>query len=266
MRKYQKISWDEIVKNYHSGDAHLKCKAESEACIALKGFIVSKMKKKYSNYLHREYDDLLQNGYMAVIANLGKYCPERGMPTTFFAPWIEGALQDWINTSYYSTSYYSTVRNKIRKIVNENEDLLSDEQIACETGLTPNQVKYSRIHDAGIEKHNIGDKEISRPSNDTDTVDDYVERNDEKEILYTWMNSVLTATEKEILYDLFGLQKHPPMSVSAIASKRKMTRALVGETRDSALQKLSESGLRGAIEGSAKRNPQVILDLEFVEL
>ena len=261
------MSWDEIVKNYHSGNAQLKQKAESDACIALKGFIVSKMKKKYSNYLHREYEDLLQSGYMAVITNLGKYCPEKGMPTTFFAPWIEEALQDWINTCYCSTSYYSTVRNKIKKVVNENEHLqLSNEDIARETGLTPNQVKYSRIHDTGIKKYNIGDEEVSKLSNGIDSMDNCVEKNDEKEILYAWMNSTLTATEKEVLFDLFGLQKHPPISVSAVASKRKMTRALVGETRDSALKKLAQSGLKGAIEGSAGRTPKEIYDLEFVEI
>ena len=269
MRKYQKINWDEVVKNYHSGDPSLIKKAQEDALIGSKGFILTMMKRKYSNFLHREGQDLLQCGYVAILEHLGEYDPRKGKPSTFFDVFIENRLAAWINNnSSYSTSYYTTVRNKIKKVVRENEELkLTCEEIAEKTGLSAGQVKNSIVHDLRAEKHSIDDVALNTPSPYSVSSDDALGRNDESQRLHAWIEAVLTSTEKDVLYNLFGFTTGAPMSVSAGSKKLRMTKELVGETRDLALKKLRETEMYDPLDGgSIICLPQKPADLEIVDL
>ena len=53
------------------------------------------MKKQFSTYVTKYFDDLLQEGYMAVLEGLETYDVKRAKPTTFF-PFLYCAQYDRI--------------------------------------------------------------------------------------------------------------------------------------------------------------------------
>ena len=59
------------------------------ACKDLEFFIISILSRKFSTYVEKDrgfFEDLVQAGWMGIIAALAKYNPDKGMPTTYFFP------------------------------------------------------------------------------------------------------------------------------------------------------------------------------------
>ena len=247
-RFYQGVNFEELVSIYHTGTPSVQKKVLEIACKTMKGFIVSLMQRKYPTYIPREGADLIQSGQTAVCEKFKDYDPAKGKPTTFFAPYIEHAMLDWMidNVNGFSI-HYQTMLNKIKTITKENPNL-TDKEVSEMTGVPETTVAKTRNAARSSEKFSLDERFEHLSSKDL-TPEEEMVANEKNKILYGWLDDYLGTTEKDILFDLFGLDGRPVMTVAAICHERKIPRKEVEEVRDNALKKLNTKEFKAALEG-----------------
>lgn len=269
---YTKVNWDELLADYQSGDPVLIKAAKETACLAMKGFIVSLMKKKYPTYINKEADDLIQAGYTAVIAHLKNYNPLKGKPTTFFRCYIEQEMMNWLNVSRNeSTIYYQTINNKIQiaiRFFESNGLPWNDIKISEYMNLPLSTVKNTRAvfnKSATLElKEEIklgGSDEVITPEASGSPEEDClaIERH---EALYDCISKHLTNIEKEVIFYSFGCCGYPALSQFEIAERLNITGNDVRRIYSQATRKLFQSEL-GNLVKDRYENSEYLLDDEI---
>lgn len=104
----------------------------------LSAYILSEIKTKYRTYMPLYLSDMMQNAYMAVIKDAGKFDPDKGTLTTFYSKQITHGIQNYINGLHGSTPHYTSAMKQIRKFEQRRKEKGLDynvQDICIETGL-----------------------------------------------------------------------------------------------------------------------------------
>lgn len=164
-------------------------------------------------------DDVMQSIVENMIKTLDKYDPLRTTPTTFFRPYIQGAVTKYKRDEIQhltanDANHVNLVRAAIRKHELRNESW-NHEILSKDTGLSIKVVKrtlalmnsatYANIDDCADLKANY-------PTPEESFLD-----NEKKRILYESINSELSDFEKEFFYTKINLDDGKELYYTAMA-------------------------------------------------
>lgn len=258
-RFYENVDFSQLVEDFHSGNPIKREKALSTALKALKGFIISVMKRYYPTYISREFDDLLQSSYLAIIKEFENYNPDISMPSTFFFKPIKQAMQLHLNMQENQSSvYYRTMNNKIQAVVKPLEEhgiSLNDDDVACMTGLSKKTVTKARDIHNGSQKFSF-DERFDIEKYATASPEKAIEKAQELQAFYSYLESVLTITEKTFVYEYFGLKGCPQLGIRDMAHKHHMSNDAVNNILNEAYQKLDNEDFQNIFDNPFIIKPQ----------
>lgn len=99
----------------------------------LKYFCVYYLNSKHRNYWG-EKEDLMQQAYTAIIANIDKYNPRIATPSTFFENYINDDTKKALTSNDTLTSYYLKVVTRLEKRARDNGfDGMLDDRLTADT-------------------------------------------------------------------------------------------------------------------------------------
>lgn len=137
------MNFEEIMDLYEKNPKH----AMNHAIKELDRYIYKKIHTNYKTY-YLYYEDLYQEACMAVIENMKNYDPKVSRPTTFFTFYINSNLSKFITEDVRQSNYYYHKNYEkvceIEDFYEMNHKILTDQQIAKETGLTIKAIKTAR--------------------------------------------------------------------------------------------------------------------------
>lgn len=112
--------WREIVRKFKYGNERERKEAMDDAIQQLSGFVHNIIERRYKTYYERNpsfREDLEQAGKMGIIKALGRYNPDRSLPTTFFDTAIKHELFELTNNMQHETkSHVATTKKKLLAI------------------------------------------------------------------------------------------------------------------------------------------------------
>lgn len=270
---YQSVDWQQLINDYHSGDATKKMQAADAACRALKYYVIKIMQRKYHSYIEREGKDLIQSGYLGIIEHLGEYDPSKGAPTTFFDFHIMQAMQMWLNVSTNQSSiHYQTANNKIQAAIRyfqSNEIPYDNIKIAERTGLPLATIENTL---AVVNKASALEiKEEIKTGNGEETIrpeafgspEDECITKEKKEILLMSIRKYLDPEEQYTIIHLFGIGNCEPCSLKEVAARLNVTFTHVKTLQRKALKKLANSCELSALVSDRYNDSERWLDDEL---
>lgn len=153
-QKEEQVKFEKIMEMYHHGNHEM---AKYLALQAMENYIKSLMKKQFSTYVTKYFDDLLQEGYMAVLEGLETYDVKRAKPTTFFRFYIVHNMTEYITRFVNeSTAHYQKNNQLIRQVerkYEKNHKEATDADIAIELGMNIETIKATRKIDGKTLNH-----------------------------------------------------------------------------------------------------------------
>ena len=153
-QKEEQVKFEKIMEMYHHGNQEM---AKYLALQAMENYIKSLMKKQFSTYVTKYFDDLLQEGYMAVLEGLETYDVKRAKPTTFFRFHIVHNMTEYITRFVNeSTAHYQKNNQLIRQVerkYEKNHKEATDADIAIELGMNIETIKATRKIDGKTLNH-----------------------------------------------------------------------------------------------------------------
>ena len=153
-QKEEQVKFEKIMEMYHHGNQEM---AKYLALQAMENYIKSLMKKQFSTYVTKYFDDLLQEGYMAVLEGLETYDVKRAKPTTFFRFYIVHNMTEYITRfENESTAHYQKNNQLIRQVerkYEKNHKEATDADIAIELGMNIETIKATRKIDGKTLNH-----------------------------------------------------------------------------------------------------------------
>lgn len=153
-QKEEQVKFEKIMEMYHHGNQEM---AKYLALQAMENYIKSLMKKQFSTYVTKYFDDLLQEGYMAVLEGLEIYDVKRAKPTTFFRFYIVHNMTEYITRFVNeSTAHYQKNNQLIRQVerkYEKNHKEATDADIAIELGMNIETIKATRKIDGKTLNH-----------------------------------------------------------------------------------------------------------------
>lgn len=153
-QKEEQVKFEKIMEMYHHGNQEM---AKYLALQAMENYIKSLMKKQFSTYVTKYFDDLLQEGYMAVLEGLETYDVKRAKPTTFFRFCIVHNMTEYITRFVNeSTAHYQKNNQLIRQVerkYEKNHKEATDADIAIELGMNIETIKATRKIDGKTLNH-----------------------------------------------------------------------------------------------------------------
>lgn len=241
-----RLDYVALMKDYHSGDDHLRDKAVEIIVGDLTGLVLYIIKKKYSNYTKKYYDDLVQSGEMGILIGLKDYDPKFAPSTYFYYPIIH-EIQEFINgTVYKTTPYYSVNIKKVNRAIAafENAGLsYTKRDISIQTGIPLDTVEkvmsiMNGKSEMSIEAHGqfIEDSPSSNPA------EEYIKK-ESLESIYKILRGTLTQEEIIVISHLYGLGELEQLSLKAIAKKMGISIDKIKKLKISAFCKLKNSPL-----------------------
>lgn len=260
-----------IMEDYHSNDERKRQYALERAMREMEGFIHLIIKRSYSTYTKKYFYDLLQEGYLGVAIGMKKYNPDISMPSTFFFPYIKHEMQGFITRNVdKTTSHYSSNIKKINKAIEMLEEKgiqYTNVDIAIQTGMTIETVDQSlAIRNCRDEVHidacppNVIDAELEHSR--MKTPEQEIMENEEKEVVYRTMNTLLTDDEISVLEYHFGLNDVQVISEGEIAKKLQMPKDKVKRILNGAIRKLRQSELANLYSDSIKREDKFLEEVQ----
>lgn len=257
------FDYKKVMRDYHSDNPATKNAAVETMLNSLKGFIFSCMQKNYPTYIASEYNDMLQSAYLAIIKSMENYDPELSSPTTYFAIYIKQGIQLHLNKQTNPTSvYYRGINKKIRDI--DPDGVLDNEEVAKICGVSKRTIVNAREVDAVAHKISIEDKPNEKSS--FCLPEEHIIKEVEIEAFYKYLNSALSTTEKNIIFDLFGLAGHPQCSISKIAKKLKTSARKIAEIQNEAYEKLRTTEFLHIFECNESEESEPMSLLESCEI
>lgn len=211
-----------IVAAYNSEDANMKAWAIQEMLKKVQGFIGHMIDKHFPTYKKEYYDDLYNEGVIAVIEEMGRFDPDKGTLTTYFTPYILHRLNTFVNVEVNrSTPYYANIMRTIKeaqKYYSELHVKPSVADLALHTGLSVKKVEdgLKRIeatnechYQSAVELDSMGINTFKSPE----------EEMLEKERNQLVMNAVskLEELDRQIIALRFGLYDDNEKSFAEIA-------------------------------------------------
>ena len=242
-----RLDYVEIMKDYRSGNETLKEKATEKVIRDLTGLVLYVIKKKYSNYSPKYYDDLVQSGEIGILTGLKDYDPEKSLPATYFYYFIVHEIQSFINdTVYRTTPYYSTNMKKINRAIAQFENLdmpYTRRDISIQTGIPLDTVEKVMNIMAGRSEVSLAafGEQLESPIH-LSPEEEYF-RKEYSEFLTKTMGECLTKEEMLVLSYLFGIGNIEPTSLKNTAKLLKMSIDKVKKLRTLAFCKLRNSKL-----------------------
>jgi RNA polymerase sigma factor (sigma-70 family) len=241
------------MEDYHSGDDYRINRSKEEAIRSLEGFIFTIIKRKYSTYAPKHFNDLIQEGRAGVLEGMKKYDPELGMPTTFFNPYIKHELQSYITKIVdKTTTHYSTNIKKVNKAIDFFEEkgiqyTLVD--IAIQTKMTPEAVKQAmsvrnyrdEIHFESCPRETVPDLKIIQK---VITPEEELIENERINIVHECIAKYLNEEEIQVICLYFGIGKAKSYTEGKIAKKLNIPKDKVKRLLNSAQRKLIDSDLK----------------------
>lgn len=153
-QKEEQVKFEKIMEMYHHGNQEM---AKYLALQAMENYIKSLMKKQFSTYVTKYFDDLLQEGYMSVLEGLETYDVKRAKPTTFFRFYIVHNMTEYITRFVNeSTAHYQKNNQLIRQVerkYEKNHKEATDADIAIELGMNIETIKATRKIDGKTLNH-----------------------------------------------------------------------------------------------------------------
>ena len=260
-----------IMEDYHSDNEGKRQYALERAMREMEGFIHLIIKRSYSTYTKKYFYDLLQEGYLGVAIGMKKYNPDISMPSTFFFPYIKHEMQGFITRNVdKTTSHYSSNIKKINKAIEKLEEKgiqYTNVDIAIQTGMTIETVDQSlAIRNCRDEVHidacppNVIDAELEHSR--AKTPEQEIMENEEKEVVYRTMNTLLTDDEISVLEYHFGLNDVQIISEGEIAKKLQMPKDKVKRILNRAIRKLRQSELANLYSDTIKREDKFLEEVQ----
>lgn len=153
-QKEEQVKFEKIMEMYHHGNQEM---AKYLALQAMENYIRSLMKKQFPTYVTNYFEDLLQEGYMAVLEGLETYDVKRAKPTTFFRFYIVHNMTEYITRFVNeSTAHYQKNNQLIRQVerkYEKNHKEATDADIAIELGMNIETIKATRKIDGKTLNH-----------------------------------------------------------------------------------------------------------------
>lgn len=145
--------FQEIMDIYAKGKRE---KAGEMAIEALEGYLVGLRDQIFGSY-KTYYDELYQEGCVGILKALPNYDPKRGMPTTYFKPYIQHQMSAFItNFVSQSTAHYQKNSRAINSVINRYQregKEVSDTDIAIETGINLETIIQTKKIDGKVINH-----------------------------------------------------------------------------------------------------------------
>lgn len=261
-----------IMEDYHSGDPRRQQYALECAIEELKGFIYYTIKKTYPTYIKDNFYDLVQEGKLGIIVGMQKYDPDKGMPTTFFSPYIKHEMQNLITRQVdKTTAHYSTKIKEINKAIEHFEACeipYTNVDLAIQTGLpleTVNQSMSIRAYrnEVHIDGCLPGVIDANQTSSRLPTPEEEFMEKEEKNILYTAINENLTPEEIQVLEYHFGINDVETISEAQIAKKMRIPKDKVKKLINSSIRKLKNSELKNLYRNHLAKEDDLIEDTDI---
>ena len=221
--KKNRLDYVSLMKDYRSGDKKKREKAVSAIIGDLTGLVLYIIKKKYSTYTTKYYDDLLQSGELGILIGLKDYDPEKSMPSTYFHYFIVHEIQSFINNNVHKTTpYYSTHIKKINRVITKLESMglpRTSRDIAIQTGLPLDTVEKTLRIMNGSSEVAIDNCEntVENPDFGNPAVEFMKKENAED--IQKILREVLTEEEVTILTYLHGMGDREQLSLKGTALK-----------------------------------------------
>lgn len=217
------LDYVELMREYHSDNEFKRNKAAEIILADLIGLVRHIIKKKYSSYASKHYEDLLQSGELGVLIGLGNYDPAISRPSTYFYPFIVHELQDYINKHVYKTTpYYSVHIKKINKAIAYLEGLgmpTTARDISIQTNLPLDTVEktlkiMNNNSEVGLDfcENSIEENEYGNPAVE-------YAKQEHVEQLYKIVRESLTHEEALIVFYLNGMGGLPKLPLKSIAQR-----------------------------------------------
>lgn len=268
--KKNRLDYVKLMEDYHSNNPQKRDKAVETIIGDLTGLVLYIIKKKYSTYTTKYYDDLVQSGELGILIGLKDYDPKKSMPSTYFHCFIIHEIQDFINQNIHKTTpYYSTHIRKINKVITKLESMglpCTSRDISIQTGLPLDTVeKTMRImngsNEIGLDfcENTTENPEFGNPAAEfikKENVDD----------IHRILRSVLTEEEATILFYLHGMGDKEQLSLKAIAQKMNTSVDRVKRLKILAYCKLRNSPLAQYKTRSFKNEEMEIEDENSISL
>lgn len=271
----------EILKNqmrtFKKGN-RLEEEAKEEACVALKGFIVSMATKYYNSYMTKYREDLIQCGYLGVCDGIRCYNSDKGMPTTHFAFYIKHEMQTFLDSiANKTTTHYSTAINKINKITSSLEKAnkpYTAVMISDITGIPLVTVNAALSIKKRVSTENEIDQTTSNSSRTTSekilSPEEELIENENIDALRRAIDEELNEEEKTVLLLFYGVFGSNSTKTANIAKKLDKNTNEVKIIHKRALNKLARSSLAELFRDNLKNTlwlePDVIESSEDEEL
>ncbi len=146
-KTYDGIVLEDLVKDYHSGDLQKQQKALATVIEAMESFIKRTIKTRYARFANRYFDDLVQCAYLAIVKNFKNYDPSKSNLSTYFAPYIDSEIYNFLSEIMWCGSRHFT---QIAKTYEKATERLK------ETGKSSNVLEISEATGLPISTvHNI---------------------------------------------------------------------------------------------------------------
>lgn len=209
---YAQEQFKKFMPGYHSGDPQKKAEAAEKAIELLKDFIWSILNQKYGSY-KKEHEDMFQECVIGVLSNLGKYDPEKSMPTTFFYVIVVNKIVAYINSNIRKTTqhYAYNIREveKAKRKLESKGAKITEKDIAIEAGLSLETVSRSikesnNASSVDLDKVDYLD-ELNR---NLPTPEEEFLKTEKAEALYNGIKN-LESEEREVIVLRFGIDGEP---------------------------------------------------------
>ncbi len=214
----------DIMCRYRSGDAEIRQGAISDMVNKLQNYVRYIIKRNFATYATKYYEDLYQEGIMAVIQGMDKYDPNIARPTTYFHRLILHEMTKYINSMVSkTTAHYAEKITRISKVIDQYEQRgikWTEQDLSIETGFPLETVaQCMKIKNRTNEVHfeNIGIIENDISERNTSPEEIYLE-NEKLEIIRKALNS-LDNEEKEVVSCYIGLSGYMKSSFAETSEK-----------------------------------------------
>lgn len=247
-----------IVAAYNSGDKGLREWSMIQMMELTQGFIGHMIKKHFSAFMAEHYQDLYNEGVLAVMESMGGLDLEKGTITTYFTPRILHAMSNYINNeTNKSTAYYSNIMNKIKNAIKYFEErqihpTISD--LSLHTGLSIKKIEDGmRRINAVDELHYNTEAELDAVmQTGTGSPEEKYLENERMGILAEAL-CVLCEQDREIISWRFGFKDGAEKSFQAIAKAMHLPVNQVTASLNRSIRILqSNCGLRNLVGAGPK--------------
>lgn len=234
---------------------HQNLTPQEKMCFSMEGFVWYVIGKQFSTFF-AHFEDLYYVAMGAILENMDKYDPTRGAKTTFFLPYIHGAICEYICKNVtFTTKYYMVIEVRVNRWLRSHasyDERVSIQEIVdgvnSDGGDTVPVLGIKRVLEikkmraAGNIDIALNWENVFSDSNYCRTPEELVVDMDEKLRLFKALHSnkaKLTPIERDILYSYYGLEG-APVRFKLLAQKYHVTEYFIKKELAVALKKVQK--------------------------